>query len=239
MIATGGCSAGAQSDHGRVEPVTVLAASSLTEAFTTIAAAFEVQTGDRVTLSFGSSTALATQLANGAPADVFAAANDATMEAAVSAGAADSPRSFATNTLEIAVPPGNPGRVKGLADFANRRLRIAVCAPQVPCGSAAEKVFAAAGISPEPDSYEQDVKAALQKVVADEVDAALVYRTDVAAAGEAVAGIEVPEAASAVNRYPIATVRTSRQEAEARAFVDFVLSSAGQQILREAGFGAP
>jgi molybdate transport system substrate-binding protein len=233
----------ARPDAATTEPagaITVLAAASLTEAFTQLGDDFEADhPGSRVSFSFGSSATLATQVTQGAPADVYAAASAATMRTVTDAGAATGTVDFASNTLQLAVPPGNPGKVTGLADLADPRLRIALCAEQVPCGAAAVTVLAAAGVRARPDTLESDVKAVLQKVVADEVDAALVYRTDVVAAGTTVEGIEFPEAAQAVNRYPIAVLRESRNPATARAFVDHVLAPEGQQVLTEAGFGRP
>jgi molybdate transport system substrate-binding protein len=218
--------------------ITVLAASSLTEAFTRLGRDFEAaHPGSRVSFSFGSSATLATQVTQGAPADVFAAASAGTMRTVTAAGAASHPVDFVTNTLELAVPRGNPAHVTGLADLADTRLRIALCAPQVPCGAAAVTVLAAAGVQAEPDTLESDVKAALQKVTSDEVDAALVYRTDVRAAGDQVEGIEFPESAKAVNRYPIALLAGSRNPTTAQAFVDQVLSADGRRVLTEAGFG--
>ena len=220
--------------------VTVLAAASLTEAFTQIGKDFEAQhAGSTVTFSFGSSATLATQIVQGAPADVFAAASSATIETATAAGAVETPTNFVSNTLRIAVPEGNPHKITGLEDFADERKRIALCAPQVPCGAAATKVFAVAKIVPKPDTLEQDVKAAVQKVASDEVDAALVYKTDVLAAGDQVDGIEFPEAQEATNTYPIATLTNSKNPALAKAFVDYVLSSDGQAVLAEAGFAKP
>lgn len=218
--------------------ITVLAAASLTEVFTRIGSEFEAaHPGTEVTFSFGSSATLATQIAQGAPADVFASASPATMTTVREQ--VGEPVDFATNTLRIAVPRGNPGGVGGLADFADPDLRIAVCAQQVPCGAAAVQLFAATGVTPRPDTYESDVKAALQKVVSDEVDAALVYRTDVLAAGSRVEGIDVPEAAGVPNRYPVAIVRESRNPAAAAAFVSHIRSEPGERALREAGFGRP
>ena len=218
--------------------ITVLAAASLTGAFTTIGHDFEAShPGSTVVLSFGSSATLAAQVAQGAPADVFAAASPATM--ATVREQVDAPVDIASNTLEIAVPAGNPGRVHGLADFADPHLRIAVCAPQVPCGAAAAQLFAAAGVEAEPDTLESDVKAVLQKVTSDEVDAALVYRTDVLAAGAQVEGIDVPQASAAVSRYPVAVVRASRNPVTAAAFVAQVRSADGQRVLRAAGFARP
>ena len=220
--------------------VTVLAAASLTEAFTEVGEDFEANhAGSTVTFSFGSSATLATQIVQGAPADVFAAASSATMETATAAGAAETPTNFVSNTLRIAVPKGNPHKITGLEDFTDERKRIALCAPQVPCGAAATKVFTVAKIVPKPDTLEQDVKAAVQKVASDEVDAALVYKTDVLAAGDQVDGIEFPEAQEAINTYPIATLTNSKNPALAKAFVDYVLSSDGQAVLAEAGFAKP
>ena len=220
--------------------ITVLAAASLTEAFTQIGKSFEATNpGRAVTFSFGSSATLATQIVQGAPADVFAAASPATMETVTTAGAAKSPRDFVSNTLEIVVVKGNPHKITGLADFADESKQIALCAPQVPCGAAAIKAFAAAKIVPQPDTLEQDVKAALQRVASDEVDAALVYKTDVIAAGDEVDGIAFPEAQQAINTYPIATLTNSKNPMLATAFVDYVLSPEGQAVLEKAGFAKP
>jgi molybdate transport system substrate-binding protein len=217
--------------------ITVLAAASLTEAFNKIGKNFEGRNpGSKVTFSFGSSATLATQIVQGAPADVFAAASPATMKTVTAAGAANTPEDFVSNTLEIAVPKGNPHKITGLADFGDASRRIALCAPQVPCGAAAVKVFTAAKINPKPDTLEQDVKAALQKVASDEVDAALVYKTDVIAAGDQVDGMEFPEAQDAINTYPIATLKDSKNPALAQAFADYVLSFDGQAVLAKAGF---
>lgn len=222
------------------QTLTVFAAASLTEAFGTIGKAFEAaHPGTTVTFSFGASSALAQQVVTGAPADVFAAASPATMKTVTDAGDAVTPQVFARNTLEIAVPPDNPGKVTGLADFTKAPLTIALCAPQVPCGTAATKVFTAAGLTPRPDTLEQDVKAALSKVELGEVDVALVYRTDVRAAGPKVRGIAFPEAAEAVNDYPLVTLSGAPHKATADAFVAYVLSPDGQKALADAGFTSP
>lgn len=220
---------------------TVFAAASLTDTFTELGKEFEAEhAGTKVTFSFGSSASLATQINQSAPAGVFAAASDATMKTVTDAGNnAGQPVTFATNTLEIAVPEGNPGIITGLKDFADESRKIALCAAQVPCGAAATKVFQLAGISPKPDTLESDVKATLQKVQLGEVDAALVYKTDVIAAGDKVEGIEFPEAAKVVNNYPIATLKAASSPQVAQAFVDYVLSPDGQQVLAKAGFGQP
>lgn len=220
--------------------INVFAAASLTEAFTKIGAAFEAaHPGVNVVFNFGASSALAQQIVSGAPADVFAAANQATMETVVAAGDARAPQVFVTNRLEIAVPANNPGKVTGLADFAKSELKIALCAPKAPCGAAAITALKAAGITAAPDTLEQDVKGALTKVILGEVDAALVYRTDVLAAGDKVQGIAFPEADRAVNAYPVATLAEAPSAAGAQAFVAYVLSQAGQQVLTAAGFGRP
>jgi molybdate transport system substrate-binding protein len=216
--------------------ITVLAAASLTEAFSQIGKDFEAKNlGSKVTFSFGSSATLATQIVQGAPADVFAAASPATMKTVTAAGAASTPKDFVSNTLEIAVPKGTH-KITGLQDFADESKRIALCAPQVPCGAAAVRVFAEAKIVPKPDTLEQDAKATLQKVASDEVDAALVYHTDVLSAGDQVDGIEFPEAQQAINVYPITTLKDSKNPALAQAFVDYVLSPEGQAVLAKAGF---
>ena len=227
---------GAPSVSGTID---VFAAASLTGAFTEIGAAFEAaHPGTRVVLNFGASSALAQQVLSGAPADVFAAASPVTMATVVDAGDAADPRVFVRNRLQIAVPVDNPGKVTGLADLARPELTIALCAPKVPCGAAAAKAFAAAGLTAAPDTLEQNVKAALSKVVLGEVDAALVYRTDVLAAGDKVRGITFPEADRAVNDYPIATITEAENIVGAAAFVTYVLTD-GQRVLVAAGFDRP
>lgn len=221
--------------------VTVLAAASLTEAFTELGAQFERRhPGTTVQFSFAASSELATQVTNGAPADVFASASPEPMSEVVDSGdTTDEPTVFARNRLAIAVPQDNPGDVRGLADFAREELTIALCAPEVPCGAAARTVFAAAGITAAADTLEPDVKAALTKVELGEVDAALVYRTDVRAAGDRVIGIDLPEATEADSDYPVMVLRGAPNPRGARAFVDLVLSNAGVAVLTAAGFERP
>jgi molybdate transport system substrate-binding protein len=221
--------------------VVVLAASSLTETFTELGKAFEARhPGATVTFSFAASSELATQIQQGAPADVFASASPTTMALVSDSGdTADDPVTFVRNTLEIAVPAGNPAGVTGLADFAKEDLIIALCAPEVPCGAAADKVFAATKVTPAPDTLEADVQAALAKVSLGEVDAALVYKTDVLAAGGKVDGIDFPEASGAVNDYPIAVLADAPNTEAGQAFVDLVQSAAGRKVLAEAGFQLP
>jgi molybdate transport system substrate-binding protein len=221
--------------------ITVLAASSLTEAFGELGDRLEAERpGTTVRFSFAASSELATQVTSGAPADVYASASPVTMDEVVQAGDADGePTVFVRNRLEIAVPAGNPAGVEGLADFADEGLTIALCAPEVPCGAAAESAFEAAGVTPAPDTLEPDVKATLAKVSLGEVDAALVYRTDVIAAGDDVEGIEFPESADAVNDYPVITLAEAPNVEGAKAFVDLVLSDEGRAVLEAAGFELP
>jgi molybdate transport system substrate-binding protein len=217
--------------------VTVLAAASLTGTFTQLGKDFEAaHPGVKVTFSFAGSSALAKQINEGAPADVFASAAPKNMD---DVKEKNPPVDFVRNTLEIAVPKGNPGKISGIRDFADKNKKIAVCAVQVPCGAAADKVFKATGITAQPDSLEQDVKAALTKVSLGEVDAALVYKTDVLSAKDKVEGIEFPEASKAVNEYPIATLTNAPNPDGAKAFVDYVLSAKGKAVLSAAGFDAP
>ncbi len=229
-----GCgSTGTPSTSGEI---TVFAAASLTESFTRIGKDFEAANpGVKVTFNFAGSSALAQQINQGAPVDVFASAAPANMKQVTDTGAV----TFARNRLAIAVPAGNPGKVTGLAAFGKAELKIALCAEQVPCGTAAKKVFDTAGIKAAPDTLEQDVKAVLSKVSLGEVDAALVYRTDVRAAGGKVEGIEFPEAEQAVNDYPIAALAKAPNSAGAKAFVDYVLSDKGRAVLSGAGFEVP
>ncbi|SFK43209.1 molybdate ABC transporter substrate-binding protein [Geodermatophilus ruber] len=221
--------------------LTVFAAASLTDVFTDLGDRLEEDNpGLDVQFSFAGSAALATQITQGAPADVFASANQAQMTVVTDAGLADGdPVVFTSNVLQIAVPAGNPAGVTGLADFAREDLALAVCAPEVPCGAAAEDVFAAAGVTPRPDTLEEDVRAALTKVELGEVDAALVYTTDVTAAGHAVEGLDFPEAEDGVNDYPIAPLADAPNPAAAAAFVELVRSEEGQEALADAGFRAP
>ncbi|MEO8528694.1 MAG: molybdate ABC transporter substrate-binding protein [Pseudolysinimonas sp.] len=220
--------------------VTVLAAASLTGSLDDVVTAFEaLHPNVKVTISYGGSSALAAQIVAGSPADVFFSANESTMKTVTDAGLTVEPSVVLENVLEIAVPAGNPGKVTGLADFANPDLTIALCDPAVPCGSAAAKLFALVGITPSVDTLEEDVKAALTKVSLGEVDAALVYVTDVKAAGDRVEGIEVPEAQQIINKYPISLLTDASNPDAARAFIDYVRSAAGVKVFVDAGFAAP
>jgi molybdate transport system substrate-binding protein len=221
--------------------LTVYAAASLTSTFTELAERFEADNpGVTVALSFAGSSDLVAQVISGAPADVLASADLATMDQLTAEDLQGSePEVFATNTLQIAVPPDNPGEVSGLADLAEEDLAVVVCAPEVPCGAAAVALAGEAGTTLAPDSEEQSVADVLGKVRAGEADAGLVYVTDVVAAASDVLGIDVPEAAAVVNDYPVATVAGSDEAELAQAFVDLVLGEEGRQVLADAGFGTP
>ena len=234
-------SSSAAGEGGLHGELTIFAAASLTDVFTELGDQLMADNADlEVRFNFAGSSALARQIVQGAPADVFASANEAQMAVVTDDGrAASRPQIFASNVLQIAVPAGNPAGVTGLADLAREELTIAVCAPQVPCGAAAEDVLAAAGVTAAPDTLEEDVRAALTKVELGEVDAALVYTTDVTAAGDAVEGIDVPEAEQVVNEYPIAALADAPNPEAAAAFVELVRSEEGQQALADAGFRVP
>ena len=220
--------------------ITVYAASSLKDVFSLLGKNFSAaHPGTDVVFSFGASSTLGTQIAQGAPADVFASASKATMQAAITAGSLTSSQVFATNVLEVATPPDDPGKVSALGDLARAELKVAVCQPAVPCGAAATQLFAKAGLAVTPVSQEADVKAVLTKVELGEVDAGVVYVTDVLAAGSKVRGVPIPASANVSTSYPIGVVNASKEQAVAAEFVAFVLSPAGRAALGAAGFGGP
>ncbi|MFG2818383.1 molybdate ABC transporter substrate-binding protein [Kitasatospora sp. NPDC048365] len=229
-------SSGAPSVSGTV---TVFAAASLKESFTELGKKFEAAyPGTKVTFNFGGSSALAQSIVGGAPADVFAAASPATMKTVTDAKAATGdPKVFVRNTLEIAVPKGNPKHIAGLKDLTG--VKTALCAKEVPCGAAANKALDAAGVKLTPVTLEQDVKGALTKVELGEVDASLVYKTDVKADAAKIDGVEFPEAASAVNDYPIAALAKAGNANGAAAFVGYIQSADAKKLLAEAGFQTP
>lgn len=220
--------------------ITVLAAASLTGSFTAIGKAFEAaHPGTTVVFSFGASSTLATQIAAGAPADVFASASAKNMDQVVAAKEAAGPVTFARNVMEIAVPPANPAKVAAVGDLAKPGVKVALCAEAVPCGSTARKVFTNAKITVKPVTDEVDVKATLSKVALGEVDAGVVYVTDVLAAGSKVKGITIPADVNASTSCPIATLTGSKNPALAKAFEDYVLSPDGATALTDAGFEKP
>ncbi len=221
--------------------LTVYAAASLTAAFEDIATDFEKEhDGVDVELSFGGSSDLATQIQEGAPADVFASADTPNMDELAAADLTGAePQAFATNTLEIAVPPGNPAGIQTFQDLAKPGLALVICAPEVPCGAAAQSVAEIAGVTLDPVSEEQSVTDVLGKISSGEGEAGLVYVTDVAAAGDDVGGITFPESGKVVNTYPIAPLADSGESGLAADFVDFVLGDTGQGVLAGYGFGRP
>ncbi|AZP15968.1 molybdate ABC transporter substrate-binding protein [Streptomyces aquilus] len=233
---------GSASASGKLSgEVTVFAAASLKESFETLGKEFEkAHPGTKVTFSFGGSDALAASITGGAPADVFASASPKTMKIVTDAGDnAGEPATFVRNQLEIATLPGNPDKVASLKDLTGSDLKVVLCDKTVPCGAAAEKALAASELKLTPVSYEEDVKSALNKVVLKEADAALVYKTDVKAAGDKVEGVEFPESADAVNDYPITLLKGSKNTATAKAFIALVQSAEGQKVLTSAGFLKP
>ncbi|MGH3906212.1 MAG: molybdate ABC transporter substrate-binding protein [Pseudonocardiaceae bacterium] len=242
-----GCGANESSQSGGPDTsappakVTVLAAASLTDVFGQLEPAFEeANPGADLQFSFAGSSDLAQQIVNGAPADVFASANTKQMKVVSDAGLAEGQSQvFTTNVLTIVVPPANPKGIKTFADLARREVTEVVCAPQVPCGSATEKIEKSTGVQLSPASEEPDVRSVLSKVAAGEADAGLVYVTDARSAGGQVEQIDFPEAKDALNEYPIAALKDAPQPQFARAFVDFVLGPQGQQALADAGFGKP
>lgn len=221
--------------------ITVSAAASLTDVFPAIASSFTQRYPHiTVTFNFAGSNALVEQLRAGAPVDVIATASQDTMRAAVRGGWAATPTVFATNTMVIATPPGNPAGVSSIRDLESTRILTAVCAPAVPCGQAANRLFARNKVAVTPVTEELDVRAVLGKVIADQVDAGIVYATDARAAGSTVTAIAIEAASNVITDYPIATVAYSAHQAPAQAFVDFVLTaSAAQETLRAAGFTTP
>jgi len=234
-----GCStdpAGSSSDT-----IVVFAASSLTEAFTAVGTAFEAaHPGAHVTFNFASSSELAAQIGEGAPADVFASADQKNMDKVLDTGAnASDPVVFATNSMSIIVAAGNPKGIASLADLADPDLVVVLCADEVPCGTYAARVIDTAGVAITPKSLEQNAKAAVSKVIAGEADAAIVFNTDAVAASTSATGIDIPADIDVVAEYPIVTLAGSTNGTMARDFVDFVISAAGLAILKAHGFGAP
>lgn len=253
VMGIAGCGSGTGSQHPGSHPaggsstpsavsgtVTVFAAASLTAAFTTLAHQFEAaHPGSSVRLNFDASSTLAQQINQGAPADVFASASPKNMDQVVSAGGASRSQKFVKNVMEIAVPPSNPAHVTGVAELARNGVKVALCQPQVPCGAVAATVFKNAKITVKPVTLEQNVTATLTKVELNEVDAGVVYVTDVRTAGSKVRGIPIPADINAATEYPIAALSKAPNTAGAKAFVAYVLSPAGQRVLSADGFEKP
>jgi molybdate transport system substrate-binding protein len=221
--------------------IIVFAAASLKKTFTDIGEQFKTDNpGASVDFSFAGSSDLVTQLTQGAPADVFASADTKNMDKAAQAGLlAGDPLKFASNTLTIAVAPGNPKKIASFKDLTQQGLNVVVCAPQVPCGSATQKVEQATGVTLNPVSEESSVTDVLSKVTTGQADAGIVYVTDAIGAGDKVAAVAFPEASGAVNTYPIAVLKGSKNPELAHKFVDLVTGESGQKVLNAAGFAKP
>jgi len=219
----------------------VFAAASLKKSFTDIGEQFKTDNpGSDIEFNFAGSSDLVTQLTQGAPGDVFASADTKNMDKAADADLLEGePVNFASNTLTIVAAPGNPKKIASFDDLAQPGLSVVVCAPQVPCGSATEKLEKASGVQLNPVSEESQVTDVLGKVTSGEADAGLVYVTDAQGAGDKVTTVNFPESADAVNTYPIAALKQSKHPELVRKFIDLVTGEAGQNVLTAAGFAKP
>lgn len=220
--------------------ITVFAAASLTGTFTQLGKQFEqANPGTTVKFSFGSSGDLSTSITQGAPADVFASASPKNMDTVIKAGDAASSSNFVSNTAEIATVPGNPKGITSINDLAKSSIKVALCVLTAPCGALADKIFKTANLTVTPTTREPDVKSTLAVVESKEVDASMVYVTDVKAAGSKVTGVPIPAGQNASTEYPIATLTHSKNPDLANAFISYVKSPTGQQVLKAAGFASP
>ena len=242
VLALAGCATpGPHTQGAGSAPVVVFAAASLQGAFDELAEAFAAEHPEYpiAPIRYDGSQALATQIIDGADVDVIAFANEESLRPVVDAALSTEGEIFATNTLRVAVAPGNPQDIADLADLADPALAVVLCAPEVPCGTAAQTLLERAGVDVTPVSEETNVTSVVTRVADGEADAGLVYATDIAAADGEVDGIVPPGADAVVNRYPIAVAEAAPSAEASRAFVDYVLSDAGQRILAEHGFAAP
>ena len=229
-----GADRGAPSDGGEI---TVFAAASLTQAFTELGERFETEhRGVRVRFSFAGSSSLREQILAGAPADVFASANQSTMQELVDAGVVGAPEVLLTNRLAIAVPAGNPAGVRSLEDFARDALLVGLCAEAVPCGELARTALVGKGVTPAVDTNATDVRALLTQVASGDLDAGIVYRSDVATAGVTVEAVAIPPADNVTTTYLIGTIKAATTPAVAQRFVAFALGREGQRVLAAHGF---
>jgi molybdate transport system substrate-binding protein len=223
---------------GSSNEIKVFAAASLTAAFTELGQQYtSANGGTKVTFNFAGSQALATQIQQSAPADVFASADLANMDNVKDL--VGTPKSFASNLLAIVVEKGNPKGVKGLDDLGNGDLKVVLAAEEVPAGRYAKQILDKAGVSVTPVSQEDNVKAVVTKVSLGEADAGIVYVTDVSAGGDKVEGVDIPQTENVTATYPIATVKAGKAQDKAQAFMDLVLSDQGQQVLEQFGFLPP
>ena len=240
--ATGSVAPGSTAGAGKISgQLTVFAATSLTAAFDKIGDQFEkANPGVSVKFNYNGSSSLATQITQGAPADVFASANTANMGTVTSANLAlGTPAEFARNQGEIMVEAGNPHHITSVSQLADPSLKVVLCAPEVPCGSLAEQIFKNASVTVKPVSEEQNVGGVVTKVSLGEADAGVVYVTDVKAAGSKVTGVPVPANQNEIVGYPMVQVKDAPNSAAAAAFISYVLSPAGQQVLTSLGFLPP
>ena len=237
LLPLAACGGGGGGGGGGRGELTVLAAASLTDVFDELATPFEEEHDADVVFSFGSSTDLAEQVADGAPGDVLATADEASMQLAEDSGATGEVETFATNVLTIVVPKGNPAGIESLDDLAD--VTWVRCSDEVPCGKVALAVLDANGVTAEPVSLEEDVRATLDKVVSGEADAGLVYATDAVAAADDVDAVEIPGAEDELTSYFVATLEQSEDADLAADWVAWVTSEEGQAILGDAGFGSP
>ena len=231
-------SSGGSSGSGSPAEIKVFAAASLTAAFNKIGQDYTAANPNtKVTFNFAGSQALATQIQQSAPADVFASADTTNMGKVASL--VGTPQNFASNLLRIVVAKGNPKAIKGLSDLSNPDLKVVLAAPEVPAGKYAQQALAAQHVTVEPVSLEDNVKAVVTKVSLGEADAGIVYVTDVTAGGDKVEGVDIPNDQNVPATYPIATVKASTHQSQAQAFVDMVRSDQGQQVLSSFGFLPP
>ena len=237
LLVLTGCGGDAEPGEGGRPELTVLAASSLTDVYQELAVSFEEEHDAEVTFSFGSSTDLAAQAAEGAPGDVLSTADGESMQVAEDAGATDEVVELAGNVMVIVTPDGNPADIEGIDDLEGSTW--VRCADEVPCGRVALSVLEDNGVTAEPASLEDDVRATLDKVVAGEADAGLVYATDAVAAGDDVETVEIPGVEDRLTTYYAASLAQSADPDLARAWLDLVTSADGQAALEDAGFTLP
>jgi molybdate transport system substrate-binding protein len=240
-VLIGACAFPNATGSPEIKELTVFAAASLTDGFTKAGDEFARSNARvRFVFNFGSSSTLATQITNGAPADVFASADEANMQKIVDADLSEgTPETFASNRLQIAVATGNPKKIAALADLARSDVILVLAAPTVPAGKYALEALAKAGVTAKPVSQEVDVRAVLNKVSLGEADVGIVYVTDVKSAAGRVTGVDIPEQQQVLAKYPIAVVRDSKNAQLAHGFVEYLLSPAGQSLLAEFGFSRP
>lgn len=238
VLGTTACSKNSQTDKTEL---VVFAASSLTDAFVEIGEAFAAEHPDvRVTFNFAGSGDLVTQMSQGAPAGVFASADDSNMAKLIDAGeTVGDAITIAKNTFQIIVEPGNPKGIDGLGDLADSELIVVLCASTVPCGKGAATVLSNAGVTVTAKSLEDKVKGVVTKVTTGEADAGIVFVTDVIAAGAAADGVEIPSDGNVISNYPIVVTKAAPNAAAAQLFIEFVAGDEGQSILASYGFLAP